>query len=96
MKKGIAGSVGQFDEAESFVGVEPFYHGLDRWPGGGLLKPRCCAVAWGCAEIARLIVIVIVEAAPAPLPITSIRFQGDFPRWSERVPIARNEDNDEF
>src|SRR5581483_5053337 len=90
MEERIAGSVALLDKAEPLFRVEPFDHGLDRG-ARGLLKP-CCAVSRRRTEFAwRKIVIVLVEAAPPPLPITSIRFQCEFPVSSRRVPIARPE-----
>ena len=52
MKEGIAGTIGEFDEAESLLSTEPFDDPTDRWAGRGL-EPRLCESGSG-AKSTRL------------------------------------------
>src|SRR6185437_5596510 len=86
VKKGVACPVRQLNEPEALVGIEPFHHRSDRGTGGCLLEPRCGTsgiARWRTAVIPGSVVIVVVKATPAPLPITSIRFQVRLPKVSK-------------
>jgi hypothetical protein len=52
MEEAVPGPIGEFNEAEAFLGTEPFDDTADRWIGGGL---KGCSVEPGSGvEYARL------------------------------------------
>jgi hypothetical protein len=61
----VAGPIREFDEAEAFLGTEPFYNTTDRWTGGwfdlGLTKTGSGSESTG-------LVAAIVEFATPRMP----------------------------
>ena len=51
MKEGVTGPIGEFDEAEAFLGIEPLDDAADRWTRGwlksGLAEPGAIAESTG-------------------------------------------------
>jgi hypothetical protein len=93
MQECVARAVGQLDEAETLLGFEPFDRRLNR-RAGGFLEARS-AKAGGSAEVAgRRLEILVVEAAPAPLPEISVLVQVKCPDLARVVPSSCHIFND--
>ena len=52
MKEGVAGPIGEFNEAKPLLGAEPFNDPTDRWPGRGL-KPGLAESGSGSKSTGR-------------------------------------------
>ena|SRR5271166_5127853 len=62
MEEGVAGPIGEFDEAKSLLRTEPFYDATDRWTGGWL-EPSLANPGSGAESTGLRLVVVIVEFA---------------------------------
>jgi hypothetical protein len=62
MKEGIAGTIGEFDESEALVRVEPFNDTVNRGTGR-CLEGRSAEPGWGFESAGLWVVDVSVEVA---------------------------------
>ena len=62
MQESIAGTIGEFDEAEAFLAAEPFDHPMD-WRAGRCREPRLCEPGPGSQSAGLRLVVIGVEVA---------------------------------
>ena len=90
VKEGIAGTIGEFDEAESLLSTEPFDDPTDRWAGRGL-EPRLCESGSG-AKSTRLWAVGIGVEVSTPR-VTEI-LMSHFGSWKVWCPDQFERAND--
>jgi len=77
VEEGIAGFIGEFDEAEPFLGIEPLDDTTDRWTRG---CPQGCAAEPGASAESTGLWVVGIGVEVATPRVTKILFS-HFSSW---------------